>query len=160
MMHDGTSPAASIFSEKMLKRILTQRSLQLPSSLLSARTFSRSGCRLEQFHGADQATFDRVTSATKMNNRVVLVDFYADWCGPCKVLSPVLEKLTGNAEIKTGSGRSIDLVTMDTDEHGALAQRYGVSALPTVVAFRDGEPVNKFVGVLPEGGVRKFLEGV
>ncbi|KAI0253549.1 thioredoxin-like protein [Lactifluus subvellereus] len=97
-------------------------------------------------------TFGRVTSATRTNERVVLVDFYADWCGPCKVLSPILEKLAEDADVKTGSGRPIDLVTVDTDEHSALAQKYQVRALPTVVAFRDGQPINQFVGALPESG--------
>ncbi|KAH9173489.1 thioredoxin-like protein [Lactarius sanguifluus] len=135
---------------------------RLSSLLFSVptRSFSTSGCRLEHFHGADETTFSRVTSATKTNERVVLVDFYADWCGPCKALSPVLEKLAGDVETKTGSGRPIDLVTVDTDVHGSLAQKYQVRALPTVVAFRDGEPVKQFVGALPEGGVRKFLEEV
>ncbi|KAH9066210.1 thioredoxin-like protein [Lactarius vividus] len=135
---------------------------RLPSLLFSVptRSFSTSRCRFEQFHGADETTFSRVTSATKTNERVVLVDFYADWCGPCKALSPVLEKLAGEVETKTGSGRPIDLVTVDTDVHGSLAQKYQVRALPTVVAFRDGEPVKQFVGALPEGGVRKFLEEV
>lgn len=101
------------------------------------------------------------------------------WCGPCKTLSPILERLAGDANTKTGSGRPIDLVTVDADEHDALAQRYKVCttflthptgdddqayvqvrALPTVVAFRGGEPVKQFVGALPEGGVRKFLEDV
>ncbi|KAF8263033.1 thioredoxin-like protein [Lactarius quietus] len=132
----------------------------LRPSLLSPRPFSTSRCRLEHFHGADEATFTRVTSATKTNDRVVLVDFYADWCGPCKMLSPILERLAGDVEMKTGSGRPIDLVTVDTDVHGALAQQYQVRALPTVVAFRGGEPVKQFVGALPEGGVRKFLEEV
>jgi thiol-disulfide isomerase/thioredoxin len=48
------------------------------------------------------------------------------WCGPCKVLSPILEKLAGDANTKTGSGRPIDLVTVDADEQGALAQKYSV----------------------------------
>jgi thioredoxin 1 len=99
-------------------------------------------------------------AATRTNERVALVDFYADWCGPCKTLSPILEKLTHDADLKTGSGLQIDLVTVDTDEQGALAQRYNVRALPTVVAFRGGEPVKQFVGALPESGVRKFLEDV
>jgi len=76
------------------------------------------------------------------------------------MLSPILERLAGDVEMKTGSGRPIDLVTVDTDVHGALAQQYQVRALPTVVAFRGGEPVKQFVGALPEGGVRKFLEEV
>lgn len=140
----------------------TTRLFLRPSLLFSAsaRPFSASRCTPEQFHNADEATFTRVTSATKTNERVALVDFYADWCGPCKVLSPVLEGLAANVETKTGSGRSIDLVTVDTDVHGVLAQKCQVRALPTVVAFRDGEPVKQFVGVLPEGAVRKFLEEV
>jgi thioredoxin 1 len=48
------------------------------------------------------------------------------WCGPCKTLSPILQKLAGDIDIKTGSGLPIDLITVDTDEHGALAQKYGV----------------------------------
>ncbi|KAH9989932.1 thioredoxin-like protein [Russula vinacea] len=126
----------------------------------SARTFSTSRCRLEQIYRADEATFGRVMAATKTNERVALVDFYADWCGPCKTLSPILEKLARDADIRTGSGLPIDLVTVDTDEHGVLAQQYNVRALPTVVAFRGGEPVKQFVGALPESGVRKFLEDV
>ncbi|KAI9509610.1 thioredoxin-like protein [Russula earlei] len=144
--------------QSTISRIIRTPRLLLPPS--STRTFSSSRCRLEQFLGADEATFARVTSATRTNNRVVLVDFYADWCGHCKVLSPILEKIADDAEIKTGSGRPIDLVTVDTDEHAALAQNFGVRALPTVLAFRAGEPVKQFVGALPEDGVRKFLEDV
>jgi thiol-disulfide isomerase/thioredoxin len=52
------------------------------------------------------------------------------WCGPCKVLSPILEKIAQDANVKTGSGRPIDLVTVDTEEHGALAQSYDVRVAP------------------------------
>ncbi|KAH9980877.1 thioredoxin-like protein [Lactifluus volemus] len=138
-------------------RILPLRFIQ---TSFSARLFSTSKARLEQFHNADQVTFGRVTSATRTNERVVLVDFYADWCGPCRMLSPILEKLAADVDTKTGSGRPIDLITIDTDQHGALAQKYQVRALPTVVAFRDGEAVNRIVGALPEGGVRNFLNDV
>lgn len=55
------------------------------------------------------------------------------WCGPCKTLSPILEKLTHDADLKTGSGLQIDLVTVDTDEQGALAQRYNVCATFSLV---------------------------
>ncbi|KAI0289860.1 thioredoxin-like protein [Russula brevipes] len=68
------------------------------------------------------------------------------------MLSPILKTVADDADI--------DLVTIDTDEHSSLAQSYQVSALPTVVAFRGGEPVKRFVGVLPESGVRKFLKEV
>jgi thioredoxin 1 len=52
--------------------------------------------------------------------------YVPSWCGPCKTLSPILQKLASDPDIKTGSGRPIDLITVDSDEHGALAQTYGV----------------------------------
>jgi len=89
-----------------------------------------------------------------------LVDFYADWCSPCKLLSPVLEKLTSDPEVKSGSGRPLDLVTVDTDAQFDLGQKFQVRSLPTVIAFKDGKPVDKFVGALNEVGVRDFLARV
>ena len=71
------------------------------------------------------------------------------WCGPCKVLSPVLERLAGNLETKTGSGRPIDLLTVDTDVHGALAQKYKVRGSRTYV---DKDLINEFLSFL-----RSFL---
>jgi len=88
---------------------------------------------------------------------VVLVDFYAEWCNPCKMISPLLEKLTADATVKTGSGRSLDLVTVDTDAEFELAGKYQVRALPTVIAFRDGKKVDQFVGALNESAIRQFL---
>jgi thioredoxin 1 len=74
------------------------------------------------------------------------------------MLSPVLERLT--ASETSGSGRALDLVTVDTDAQTALAAEYKVRSLPTVVAFRDGAPVAQFVGAQPEGAVRNFLAGL
>ncbi|KAJ7219558.1 thioredoxin-like protein, partial [Mycena pura] len=85
-------------------------------------------------------------------DRLVLVDFYADWCGPCHTLSPILRKLT--AERTAGSGSQLDLVTLDRQ----LTQPLQVRALPTVVAFRGGKPLDQFVGALNETGVAKFLD--
>jgi len=90
-------------------------------------------------------------------DKVVLADFYADWCNPCKMLSPILENLATDPEIKTDSGAGVDLVTVDTDAETDLAVEYNIRSLPTVVAFRDGKPVNKFIGALPEAQVRAFL---
>ncbi|KAL4067719.1 thioredoxin-like protein [Scleroderma citrinum] len=87
-----------------------------------------------------------------------LLHFRFSWCGPCKVISPVLRKLTGDPSLKTGSGRSVDLVTVDIEKHTELAQQYRVSSLPTVIAFRDGLPVDHFIGALGVDAIKKFLQ--
>ncbi|KAI9571456.1 hypothetical protein HD554DRAFT_2076371 [Boletus coccyginus] len=74
------------------------------------------------------------------------------------MISPILEKLSEDASIKTGSGCSLDLVTVDTDKELELAQKYQIRSLPTVMAFKDGKPINHFIGALSEGDVKKFLQ--
>lgn len=82
----------------------------------------------------------------------VLVDFWAPWCGPCKSLGPVLEKLEEDYE-----GR-FKLVKIDSDEQQQLAQAFGVRSIPTVILLINGQPVDGFAGALPEGKVREFLD--
>lgn len=71
-------------------------------------------------------------------NDPVLVDFYADWCGPCQAIEPVVERIAAETEAAVAK--------VDVDAHGALAAEYGVRGVPTFVAFRDGEPVERLVG--------------
>lgn len=87
-------------------------------------------------------------------NQVVLVDFWAPWCGPCKQLTPVLEKV-----VREAAGR-VKLVKMDIDAHPAIAGQLGIQSIPAVIAFRDGQPVDGFMGALPESQVREFIDKV
>ena len=82
----------------------------------------------------------------------VLVDFWAEWCGPCKVLSPVLEKL-----VKDANGNWA-LAKIDTDKNQELAAKYGIRGIPNCKLFSNGEVVNEFTGALPEQAVREWLK--
>jgi putative thioredoxin len=82
----------------------------------------------------------------------VLVDFWATWCGPCRTLGPILEKLETEYD-----GRFL-LVKVDSDRERELSQAFGVRSIPTVILMKGGQPVDGFVGALPEGQIRKFLD--
>lgn len=84
----------------------------------------------------------------------VLVDFWAPWCGPCKQLTPVIEKV-----VNEGAGR-VRLVKMNIDDHPSIAGQLGIQSIPAVIAFVDGRPVDGFMGAVPESQIRQFIEKV
>ncbi|HOV06812.1 MAG TPA: thioredoxin [Anaerolineaceae bacterium] len=87
-------------------------------------------------------------------NTPVVVDFWAEWCKPCKVLTPILERINREAD---GSFR---LAKVDVDENPNLALRYNVHSIPTVMAFSQGRKVSDFTGVIPEARIMEFIRGI
>ncbi len=84
----------------------------------------------------------------------VLIDFWAPWCGPCKQLTPVLEKVVKNAK------GAVKLVKMNIDEHPAIPGQMGIQSIPAVIAFVNGQPADGFMGALPESQVVAFIDRV
>lgn len=85
-------------------------------------------------------------------DKAVLVDFWADWCSPCQMLMPVLAKLVDEYQ------GAVLLAKVNTEEQRELAAQFGIRSLPTVQLFRDGQPVDQFMGALPESEIRRFLK--
>src|SRR6476619_6081318 len=84
----------------------------------------------------------------------ILVDFWAPWCGPCKQLTPVLEKA-----VKAAKGK-VRLVKMNIDDHPQIPGQLGIQSIPAVIAFKDGQPLDGFMGAIPESQINEFLKRV
>jgi thioredoxin 2 len=94
------------------------------------------------------ATFDRVTSDTTVP---VLVDFYADWCGPCKIMAPLLDDIA-----RRRSGEVL-VTKLDTDKNPATGMRFGIRGIPTLILFRNGKEVGRRVGAVPPADIEALL---
>ena len=107
---------------------------------------------------ADGLVKDTTTAAFRQDviqessKQPVLVDFWAPWCGPCKQLTPVIEKA-----VKAAGGK-VKLVKMNIDEHPQIPGQLGIQSIPAVIAFTKGQPVDGFMGALPESQVKGFIE--
>ncbi len=85
-------------------------------------------------------------------DRPVLVDFWAEWCGPCKMIAPALEEISG------ALGEKVDIVKLNIDENPETPGTYGVRGIPTMVLFKDGKPVAQKVGAAPRSQIQSWLE--
>ena len=97
-------------------------------------------------HIKDSAEFNNIIAKDK-----VLVDFFATWCGPCKMLSPILEKVASEHE-------DLTVLKVDVDEVGDVATQYGIRSIPTLILFEDGKAVDMKLGYMPEESVLRFAK--
>jgi len=95
-----------------------------------------------------ESTFEQEVLSS---DKPVIVDFWAEWCGPCHAVSPVLDKIV---EERQGE---VKLVKVNIDEEQGLAQRFGVASIPFMVLFKDGEPAAAAIGAQPKGAIEKQL---
>jgi thioredoxin 1 len=104
-------------------------------------------------HPADttDATFEADVIA---HEKPVLVDFWAPWCGPCRMVAPIVEELAGEYE-----GR-VKFMKLNTDENPQVAMRYGIRSIPTLLVFKDGEIAGQIVGFRPKSDLQKRLDAV
>jgi thioredoxin 1 len=96
-----------------------------------------------------ESTFENLVLGS---DKPVLVDFWAPWCGPCRMLSPVVEKVSRDM------GDRIRFLKMNTDENPSTAGKYGISGIPALLLYKGGEVVDRIVGFVPEQQVRQFLD--
>lgn len=93
----------------------------------------------------ENENFDEIISSG-----LTLVDFYAEWCGPCKMIGPIVEEVSGELT-------DVQIVKINVDEHSDIAQKYGVMSIPTLILFKDGKEVEKNIGFMPKEDLIEFI---
>ena len=93
--------------------------------------------------------FDKVL--TDAGDKPVLIDFFAEWCGPCKMIAPIIEEFVAEQE-----GKAV-IAKVDVDKQPELAQRFGVMSIPTMLIFKKGQPVEKLIGFSPKAKIEELL---
>ncbi|MBN9392618.1 MAG: thioredoxin [Chloroflexi bacterium] len=99
----------------------------------------------------DNTFQEKVIEASK--EKPVLVDFWATWCGPCKMLSPLVEELAGE------KSEQLNVAKIDVDENQAVSSQFGIMSIPTLILFKDGKPVKQMVGYMPKARLLSQIEG-
>lgn len=103
---------------------------------------------MKELEGQELAGFIR-------SNEVAVIDFYADWCGPCHMMKPVMEEISEELDGKAGVAKA------NVDNNREHAQKYGIMSIPTIIIFKKGEPVERITGVMPKKmimeKIRKFI---
>ncbi len=103
--------------------------------------------------GTIRITDDNFENEVTSSKVPVLVDFWAEWCGPCRTLGPIVEEISEEYRDRLKVGK------LNVDENQKSTYRFGIRSIPTLIIFKDGEPVDKIIGALPKSHIIKVIEG-
>ena len=107
---------------------------------------------MAESNGIQQVTDQDFDKTVLEAGKPAFVDFWAPWCGPCRIIGPLVEELAPSYQ-----GRAV-ITKMNVDDNPQVAQKYGVTSIPTLMMFKDGKLVDRVVGAMPKGELQKFIE--
>src|SRR6266704_1149233 len=107
---------------------------------------------MAEANGIKQVTDQDFEQTVLQAGKPVFVDFWAPWCGPCRIIGPIVEELAPSYQDKAVIGK------VNVDDNPMIAQRFGVTSIPTLMMFKDGKLVDRVVGAMPKGELKKFID--